>query len=43
MPILDGIKARDNYEENLAKGVIMLTAYTGVEFVERAKDWCYRL
>ena len=38
MPILDGIKATEIImKENLAKGVIMLTAYTGVEFVERAK------
>lgn len=38
MPILDGIKSsKVIMEENLAKGVVMLTAYTGSEFINDAK------
>lgn len=38
MPILDGIKASQIImNENLTKGVVMLTAYTGVEFVDKVK------
>jgi len=39
MPILDGIKAsRVIFNENTAKSIILLTAYSGAEFIEQAKE-----
>ncbi|MCP4350434.1 MAG: ANTAR domain-containing protein, partial [Desulfobacterales bacterium] len=39
MPLLNGIKAsRMIYEEGIAGGVLLLTAYSGKEYVEEAKD-----
>ena len=39
MPILDGIKAsKVVMNEQLAKSVVLLTAYSGMEFIEQAKE-----
>lgn len=39
MPFLDGLKAAKIInEENLAKGIVLLTAYSGKEFIEQAKS-----
>ena len=39
MPLLDGLAAsRDIHEEHLADAVVLLTAYSDPEFVERARD-----
>lgn len=39
MPILDGIKAsKVIINENLALSVVLLTAYSGIEFIEQAKE-----
>lgn len=39
MPLLDGIKAtKVILSEELANAVVLLTAYSGVDFVERAKE-----
>ncbi|WP_026894194.1 ANTAR domain-containing response regulator [Clostridiisalibacter paucivorans] len=39
MPILDGIKAsKVIINEKLAKSVVLLTAYSGMEFIEQAKE-----
>jgi len=39
MPLLDGLKAAQIIrEEKLAKGVLLITAYSGKEFVDRAKE-----
>lgn len=39
MPILDGIKAsKVIMEEKLANGVVLLTAYSGKEFIDQAKE-----
>ncbi len=39
MPILDGIKAsRVIFNENTAKSIMLLTAYSGIEFIEQAKE-----
>jgi len=39
MPLLDGLKAsRMIRDENTAGGILLLTAYSGKEFVEQAKD-----
>lgn len=39
MPLLDGIKAsKVIIEEKLANGVILLTAYSGREFIDQAKE-----
>ncbi len=39
MPLLDGLKAaRTIYEENLASGILMITAYSGKDCIERATD-----
>lgn len=39
MPLLDGLAAsRDIHEEYLADAVVLLTAYSDPEFVERARD-----
>jgi response regulator NasT len=37
MPLLDGLKAAKTIQdENLASGIVLLTAYSGKEFVEKA-------
>ncbi|MCP4117270.1 MAG: response regulator [Desulfobacteraceae bacterium] len=39
MPLLDGLKAsRIIREQKLAKGVLLITAYSGKEFVDQAKE-----
>lgn len=39
MPLLDGLKAaRIIHEENITKGILMITAYSGKESVDRAKE-----
>lgn len=39
MPLLDGLAAsRDIHEEHLVDAVVLLTAYSDPEFVERARD-----
>jgi response regulator NasT len=39
MPLLDGLKAsRIIQEENLAGAILLITAYSGKEFVDQAKE-----